>query len=93
MTSFDAGKIYKDIKDGFTRRLKDKIKNQPEIETDMYNDHNKIEKQMIIGYLVKSFKLILIIFNGSYFLGMFWIIFCEVTQWGFYKYYNTEIEL
>jgi len=45
----------------------------------MDNDHNKIELQMIIGYLLKSLKLVMIIFNGSYFLGMFWLIFCEVT--------------
>ena len=79
LTAFDAGKIFRDIKDGFTKRLTAKIKKYPEIETDMFTDHNQMEKQMIIGYLLKSFKLVMIIFNGSYFLGMFWLIYCEVT--------------
>lgn len=35
---------------------------------------------MIVNYLLKTFKLIIIIINISFFLGMFWLIYCDVTM-------------
>ena len=77
--SFNIGKIYTDVRDYYKYRLLKRIKNHPEIESDMIHNHTDIDSQMIIGYLLKSFKLVIIIFNLSFFLGMFWLIFCEVT--------------
>ena len=45
---------------------------------------------MIWGYLLKSFKLVIIIFNLSFFLGMFWLIFCEVTLYLFNDHYTEQ---
>jgi len=87
--SFNIGKIYTDVRDYYKYRIENRIKNHPEIATDMINNHTDIDTQMIIGYLLKSLKLVIIIFNLSFFLGMFWLIYCEVTQYAFYDYYGA----
>jgi hypothetical protein len=86
--SFNIGKMYTDVRDYYKDRIEIRIKNHPEIATDMINNHTDIYTQMIIGYLLKSLKLVIIIFNLSFFLGMFWLIYCEVTQYAFYDYYG-----
>jgi len=35
---------------------------------------------MIINYMLKTFRLIIIIVNIAFFIGMFWLIYCEVTM-------------
>jgi hypothetical protein len=35
---------------------------------------------MMVNYGLKTFKLIILIINISFFLGMFWLIFCDVTM-------------
>ena len=35
---------------------------------------------MVAGYVLKTLKLVIIILNFSYFLGLIWLIFCEITQ-------------
>jgi hypothetical protein len=49
------------------------------------NDHNKIEQQLLFIYIVKTLKLAFIILNFSYFLGMFWIVFCELDEYYYYE--------
>lgn len=34
----------------------------------------------MVNYGLKTLKLIIIIINISFFLGMFWLIFCDVTM-------------
>ena len=34
---------------------------------------------MVLGYLFQIFKLFIIISNISFYIGMFWLIFCDVT--------------
>lgn len=43
MDSFNISKIYTDVKNIFSDRLKQKINDHPEIASDMDNDHNNIE--------------------------------------------------
>ena len=45
----------------------------------MENDNNNIELLITIGYAFKTFKLFIIIINISFFLGMFWLIYCDVA--------------
>ena len=56
------------------------IKTNYKLAEDMDQDNNQIENLMIINYLLKTFKLIIIIINISFFLGMFWLIYCDVTM-------------
>ena len=62
-----------------------KIKKDPLVAEDQMNDHNKIEQQLLFIYIVKTLKLAFIILNFSYFLGMFWIVFCELDEYYYYE--------
>jgi len=60
--------------------MQKKIANDERLADDMDEDHNQIENLMIINYMLKTFKLIITIVNISFFIGMFWLIYCEVTM-------------
>ena len=47
---------------------------------DIEQDHNQIINLLYIHYGFKTMKLVVIIFNLSYFLGMLWIVVCDVTH-------------
>jgi hypothetical protein len=59
--------------------MKQKVIDNPEISTDMINDHNNIENLLLIGYILKITKLVILIFNVSYFTGNGYFIFCDVS--------------
>jgi hypothetical protein len=40
---------------------------------------------MFISYILKTFKLLIVILNISYFLGMFWITFCKLSLQIYYS--------
>lgn len=58
-------------------RLKDMIKNDHMRADDIYGDHNLIHFLVIFNFSLKVFKLMVIIFNISFFFGFFWFIFCD----------------
>ena len=58
-------------------RLKEMIKNDQIMAADIYGDHNRIQFLVVFSFSLKIFKLMVIIFNISYFLGFFWYIFCD----------------
>jgi hypothetical protein len=43
-------------------------------------NNNKIETILLISYSLKIFKLIIIILNLSYIVGMSWLIICEFNE-------------
>ena len=50
------------------------IKKDALFAEDTSQDHNNVETLLKIKYCLKTTKLILMILNISYFLGMFWLI-------------------
>ena len=51
------------------------------------HDNSKIVSLLILSYFLRTLKLVVIITNASYFLGIIWYIFCE-AELGFQ--YNNE---
>lgn len=47
---------------------------------DQLCDYNKIKLTMQIKLLLKTFGMICIILNFSYFFGMFWLIICITVE-------------
>jgi hypothetical protein len=47
---------------------------------------------MIINYMLKTFKLIITIVNISFFIGMFWLIYCEVTMNLVLQWHENDIQ-
>lgn len=76
---FDATALMGIIKRMMKRRTERRIKNNPELSEDIINDHNNIETLLYVSYTIKTFKLVIIIINISYFVGMFWLIYCEIS--------------
>ena len=77
---FNVSLMLVSIKKFSQKRMRDLIKTNPELAEDMDQDNNQIEFLMMVNYGLKTFKLIILIINISFFLGMFWLIFCDVTK-------------
>jgi hypothetical protein len=43
-------------------------------------DNNNIMLILMISYFFKTFKLVIIILTVSYFIGISWYIFCDLTK-------------
>lgn len=67
------------IKKIYQAKLDRIIANDPVLREDTNQDNNNISLLIAITNVIKILKLVLIIFNISYFLGFFWFIFCEIN--------------
>ena len=67
------------IKDLFKARLQRIIDDEPELADNSDLDNNNIMTILMIYYFFKTFKLIVVIVTISYFMGMLWYIFCDLT--------------
>ena len=56
------------------------IEKDPEIGEDTLSDHNNVVILMATGHVFRIIKLILVIFNISYFVGIIFLIFAEITM-------------
>jgi hypothetical protein len=63
----------------YNNKIKDIVDNKPEIAHDMKEDHNYIASVLRISYFHKISVQVLILISGSYFMGIFWYIFCRYT--------------
>jgi len=75
----DTGKFMRQVKKIFEKRL-EKICEDPKLAEDTVLDQNKILTIIMIGYFYKIAKLIIIIFQVSYFLGIGYYIYCDLTD-------------
>ena len=66
------------------KRLDDIIENDPIEAENIDKDNNKISALIFTNFSIRIAKLVIIILNISYFLGMFWYIFCDLTEQLFY---------
>jgi len=79
-TILDVPTLMDKIKIIYKARAIDLIKNDPIISEDTSCDHNKIEQVLLISYILKIVKLVIIILNFSYLLAMFWYIMCKLVE-------------
>ena len=77
---FNVGHIMKGIKAWMKKRVLRKIQNDSSLANNTLINQNKIELITTIGYALKTFKLVLVIGNVSYFLGVFWMIFYQISE-------------
>ena len=87
MQIFDVQQIFDAIKTVLRTRSLAMIKKDPLLGEDTSQDHNQIEMLLYVKYLIRTLKLILIILNFSYFLGMFWLIISRWNEHFVYEYY------
>jgi len=68
------------------------IKDNVLMADDKISDHNNINFIMTIRFSLRIIKLIIIIFNLSYFVGMGWLLFCEVVSRIDKNYYHASVK-
>ena len=57
---------------------------------DTINDYNYVMTQMNINYILRITKIVIVVANFSYLLGMFWYIMAKLIE-DFYDHdYNSE---
>lgn len=89
----DEHVIMGKIKIIYREKILEKMKNDHlgVVANDKVHDHNKIQELLIIYYVLKITKLVIIILNFSYLFGMFWYIMIKfVEDVSGYDYDNPE---
>ena len=72
----DVPEIIKQVKTHYQEKLVALEKINPRLADDTTLDNNKMESVIIISMALRTFKLILLIFNFSFYIGMSWLILC-----------------
>lgn len=84
---FDVSLMIQAVKKYNAKKLQQMCENDVELAENKNLDSNKIKTILIVSYLMKTFKLAMIIFNISYIVGMIWLILCEAHK---DYYHGTE---
>jgi hypothetical protein len=83
-TGFKVISNIQNIMNIFKKYYKNKIEHIIKTDTYLANntelDNNNITTLMVIGYMMKILRLVLIIMNISFFLGIFWWIYCDLIR-------------
>jgi hypothetical protein len=87
---FDVQTWMKKLKDWKKAKLIKDCEEKPDIGEDIINDHNGITEIVQVNYCLRTFKLIIIIFNISYFLGMLWFIFADIVERSVIAYRDAD---
>ena len=75
---FSVPAIMFKVKLIYEEKIKKLIQEDPVMAENIAIDNNNIAKLIIINFMFRIVKLIIIIFNISYFLGFLWYIFCDL---------------
>ena len=78
-TLFDVPVMMDKIKTYYQNSLQKLVDNDPRIANDIDADHNNIEKILNISYALRILKLVIIIGNISYLLGLMWLVMCDLV--------------
>lgn len=77
---FDSNIFMATIQKFSQQRMERLIREDLKLGEDTLKDHNNFNTMIFISYGVKTLKLIILIFNVSFFIGMVWLIYCEISQ-------------
>jgi hypothetical protein len=76
----NVSKFMKGVKEFYKNRLIDLQKENPELANDSTVDNTKMKDIIFISLTLKTLKLILMIFNFSFFIGMGWLLLCITLE-------------
>jgi len=75
---FDIPKMMEFIKNAFKKNLEYIVENDEELANNREIDNNNIESILLASYGLKIFKLVVVIMNITYLIGLCWYIICEL---------------
>lgn len=73
--------VLEELKRLRKKRIVKLIEDDPTIGEDRNVDHNNIENLMAVNYCLKTIEVIIILSSLSYFTGIIWMIFCDLTSY------------
>lgn len=76
----DIKKLNDAIREAFFRTPHAQVCKDPELKYDTITDHNKIIYQIFLVYTLRTIKLVFTILQFSYYTGLLWFIYCDVTM-------------
>lgn len=76
------------IKDMIKLNIENNIKSDPRVGEDIIEDHNKINQLLVVNYLAQTVQLSIAMTTLSYFFGIFWFIFTDLSA--IYKEWDWE---
>lgn len=71
--------------------MKKAIEDNPLLGDDMHTDFNITNNVMVISYFLRTFRLIILITNVSFFFGIIWLIWCDLSS-DFRVYLNKLLQ-
>ena len=80
LKTFNVSQIMSKIKDKLQKDMKAEIEENPNFGEDIDVDHSKIKQTLYLSYILKIIRLMIIIFNISFFVGIFWLSFCKIKR-------------
>jgi hypothetical protein len=80
LNKFDVPKFMKGVKEHYKQKLIKLEKENPRAANDSTVDYTKMKDIIFISLSLKTFKLILSIFNFSFYIGMSWLLLCITRE-------------
>ena len=77
---FNVQEIMKGIQIHLRDNTLRRIEKDPLIDENTFLDNNSIDGLMNFKYFLETLKLVIVIFNVSYFTSIFWIIYCDLIE-------------
>lgn len=56
------------------------MRSNPILAHEINEDHSLIAERLTINFLLKTLRLVVVIFNLSFFVGLYWYLFCEISM-------------
>lgn len=85
---FNVSNMIQRIQKSSIESMQKKIEKDEELGEDQLNDHNSIEEMLMLGYFLKTMKLVTMILNISFFVGIFFYVFCDLQAQIYNSYYT-----
>ena len=72
--------VLNNVKELRKKSIIKQIEEDPTIGEDKNQDHNNIENLLMINYCLKTTKMIIVMTSFSYFVGIIWYIYCDLSR-------------
>ena len=77
---FNVMELMRSVKEHHKRQLIELAETNEKLANDPTVDNNNMIRVMIISLALKTVRLILMVFNFAYFIGMGWLILCHTID-------------
>jgi hypothetical protein len=80
LNQLNVPRFMKGVKEYFKKKLIELEKTDPKLADDSTTDNTKMKQIIFISLTLKTLKLVLVVFNFSFFIGMFWLLVCITIE-------------